>query len=585
MVVTYKEVLVIVAGLTVRTMMGLHPHSGQGKAPMFGDYEAQRHWQEVTVNVPLHLWYHEAPQYGNSLEYWGLDYPPLSAYHSWALGSLARMAGKHEWVESVSSRGTESSSHKAFMRATVLFADLLVLVPASLAFASAVSSTTGTDSKARIVALLLAYPGLILIDHGHFQYNGVSLGLAVGAVAAIFFGRDLTASILFVLALNYKQMELYHALPFFSLLLGKSLSLPWPSGLFKLVKVSFTVVATFAAVWAPFLLWGSDPTGQVLQVLRRIFPVARGLFEDKVANFWCAMDVAFKLRQRFSQDDSNVLLQMCTVSTLTLSLPSNLLLLLKPTKMNFIFSLLNTSTVFFLFSFQVHEKSILLVALPLVLYLSGLGTDHQDASPPSARQKDGRGSPLVFSRARNSALVGTWFSLITVFSMFPLLQKEGLALPTLSLSACFLILCHYFELLQPSASVSSGVSKARVGSTKRMPHVKPLSKQELLYGDGKDMREWGTPWDWIVWTVFNASLMGCLVLGIVSVTTEAPKHLPFLWPLLISVYCAGHFVLFGLYFHVLQVRYFLTCDLSSESEFQRQTRQTPPSIDSRKKLE
>ena len=24
------------------------PHSGQGKPPMFGDYEAQRHWQEVS---------------------------------------------------------------------------------------------------------------------------------------------------------------------------------------------------------------------------------------------------------------------------------------------------------------------------------------------------------------------------------------------------------------------------------------------------------------------------------------------------------------------------------------------------------
>lgn len=29
---------------------------GAGKPPMFGDYEAQRHWQEVTYNLPVHEW-------------------------------------------------------------------------------------------------------------------------------------------------------------------------------------------------------------------------------------------------------------------------------------------------------------------------------------------------------------------------------------------------------------------------------------------------------------------------------------------------------------------------------------------------
>ena len=29
----------------------------------------------------------------------------------------------------------------------------------------------------------------------------------------------------------------------------------------------------------------------VLQVLHRMFPFARGLYEDKVANFWCSISV------------------------------------------------------------------------------------------------------------------------------------------------------------------------------------------------------------------------------------------------------------------------------------------------------
>lgn len=57
-----------------------------GKSPMFGDYEAQRHWQEVTVNLPIREWYRNSSD--NDLQYWGLDYPPLTAYHSWLIGKM-----------------------------------------------------------------------------------------------------------------------------------------------------------------------------------------------------------------------------------------------------------------------------------------------------------------------------------------------------------------------------------------------------------------------------------------------------------------------------------------------------------------
>ena len=43
------------------------------------------------------------------------------------------------------------------------------------------------------------------------------------AVAALMLDRDLLGSVSFMLAVSYKQMELYHALPFFFYLLGKCL--------------------------------------------------------------------------------------------------------------------------------------------------------------------------------------------------------------------------------------------------------------------------------------------------------------------------------------------------------------------------
>jgi alpha-1,3-glucosyltransferase len=49
---------------------------------MHGDFEAQRHWMEITTHLPIAKWYLY------DLQYWGLDYPPLTAYHSWLLGKM-----------------------------------------------------------------------------------------------------------------------------------------------------------------------------------------------------------------------------------------------------------------------------------------------------------------------------------------------------------------------------------------------------------------------------------------------------------------------------------------------------------------
>jgi alpha-1,3-glucosyltransferase len=51
---------------------------------MFGDYEAQRHWMEITFNLNVRDWYQNTTE--NDLNYWGLDYPPLTAYHSYLMG-------------------------------------------------------------------------------------------------------------------------------------------------------------------------------------------------------------------------------------------------------------------------------------------------------------------------------------------------------------------------------------------------------------------------------------------------------------------------------------------------------------------
>jgi len=59
-----------------------------------------------------------------------------------------------------------------------------------------------------------------------------------------------------------------------------------------IIKLGIVVVGTLGLCFLPFLA-----PGDLAQVLHRIFPFERGLFEDKVANFWCAISVVIKLKR------------------------------------------------------------------------------------------------------------------------------------------------------------------------------------------------------------------------------------------------------------------------------------------------
>lgn len=72
--------------LCIRFMVALHSYSGFSTPPKFGDFEAQRHWMEITVHTPIKEWYR--PTQVNDLTWWGLDYPPLSAYWAFITGKV-----------------------------------------------------------------------------------------------------------------------------------------------------------------------------------------------------------------------------------------------------------------------------------------------------------------------------------------------------------------------------------------------------------------------------------------------------------------------------------------------------------------
>ncbi|XP_046801061.1 probable dolichyl pyrophosphate Man9GlcNAc2 alpha-1,3-glucosyltransferase isoform X2 [Lucilia cuprina] len=283
-------------GIGTRAIVSLSSYSGASTPPMFGDYEAQRHWQEITYNLPPNQWYLNSTD--NDLLYWGIDYPPLTAYHSLFVGIIANRINS-SYVRLFDSRGLESVEHKSFMRLTVLVADFFIYIPACVIVLTSLNSYISSENLLPTFVLLVLYPGQVLIDNGHFQYNNISLGLFMYSVACIIQNRHNWASFFFTLSINYKQMELYHALPIFVYLLKSSFSQKsFLKNIINLFQVGFITLSTFLLLWMPWICSLNSLTSTVL----RLFPLNRGVFEDKVANVWCSLNALYKLkftRRRF----------------------------------------------------------------------------------------------------------------------------------------------------------------------------------------------------------------------------------------------------------------------------------------------
>jgi alpha-1,3-glucosyltransferase len=325
---------------------------------MFGDFEAQRHWLEVTTSLPIGEWYKHTAR--NDLQYWGLDYPPLTAYVSYAFGELAGGIVP-ELVAFETSRGYEGVSGRVFMRCSVLLCDIILYIPVASLICQMVTRAHGKDGSTNSNAFLfqlacLAIPGLLLVDHGHFQYNGVCLALALCGAAAAIRDYDILGSVLFCLSLNFKQMSLYYAPVFFCYLLRKCLVQPTLAGkIWGVARLGITVVLTFGILWAPFCVFHhAEETcvSSLLQVLHRQFPFSRGIFEDKVANIWYTLSVVVDFRTLLSPSQ---LLSASLSLTLLLLTPTCWFLLTRPaTLITLLLALISSSLAFFLASFQVR---------------------------------------------------------------------------------------------------------------------------------------------------------------------------------------------------------------------------------------
>lgn len=418
-----------------------------------------------------------------------------------------------EWFALHKSRALDDPSLKIYMRATVFISEYLVYIPAVIIFLrrySRIESVNVWEASIALVAVLMQ-PATILIDHGHFQYNTVMLGFAIASMSSMIAGRPLWSCVFFVGALGFKQMALFYAPAVFAYLLGicvfPRINVP------RFLAIALTTILSFAVLYLPFLLgvlydiyrgvtmdelpippllkslpipldekaWYYPILLQMAQSIHRIFPFARGLFEDKVANIWCAIHTFHKLH-RYS---SELLQQAALAATMaSISLPC-LILFLKPRKELVPLGFAATSWGFFLCSYQVHEKNVLLPLLPMTVLLSG----------------DGGLLPYVRAWVGLANMLGVW-------TMFPLLKRDELRVPYFVIS---LLWAYLLGLPPVSLSAYHDVTKGGLGLLTKFIH---LNIYLAMVGWHVVEAFWPPPADKPdLWTVANA-LIGAGGFGI-----------------------------------------------------------------------
>lgn len=149
------------------------------------------------------------------------------------------------------------------------------------------SSPSAAKKQAHAAALsILLSPGLLIIDHIHFQYNGFLYGILILSIVLSRRKSGLLAGgVVFAALLCLKHIYLYLAPAYFVYLL-RAYCLG-PRSIFDIqiancIKLGLGIAAVFGLAFGPFAYHG-----QMSQVLSRLFPFSRGLCHAYWApNMW-----------------------------------------------------------------------------------------------------------------------------------------------------------------------------------------------------------------------------------------------------------------------------------------------------------
>lgn len=404
----YSLLNIWVVSLALKLLLSIGYHST--------DFDVHRNWLAITYNLPVSKWYIE------NTSQWTLDYPPFFAYFEWALARLVPDFVQRDGCLKIVEKGLYSLPTVFFQRISVILSEVILFV--SLQWYINSSKTQTEASRAYVIASSLALsPGLLIIDHIHFQYNGMLYGILVLMINSARLKKYLMCGFWFSLLLCFKHIYLYLAPAVFIFLL-RAYCLNFDLGKNKkpfarllnlvnwnnLLKLSSVVIAVFVIAFGPFIYYDVIP-----ELFGRLFPFNRGLTHAYWApNVWAIYSTIdriliqvyyriplsrpillkiFKFNPQYLWDsklvnkttrgligDTEFLILPTITSQLTFFLTlfyqvmALIPLFIQPSFRRFLGSLTLCGFASFLFGWHVHEKAILIVIFPMT-FLVGRDRD------------------------------------------------------------------------------------------------------------------------------------------------------------------------------------------------------------------
>ena len=382
------------------------------------DFEVHRNWLAITNSLPLSKWYYD------TTSQWTLDYPPFFAWFQKFCSMVASLVLSPETLK-LSATAIETHELLVFHRLTVIVSDVVYFYAVyewinflsrdydfnvkrslfSLArFAVGVEDAQEGglrclkddvywhEPRFMQIMLLLLSPGLILVDHIHFQYNGMLIGLFLLSIIQILYDKPVHASFFFTVLIHFKHIFIYAAPVFFVFILRNyCLDRHYNAQVTRFLKIALTVVGVTVVSIGPFVY-------HLPQLLSRLFPFKRGLTHSYWApNFWAfynftdwilcktltfligyQSDTPVYMKGLVQEFDHQVLMTIRPWMTFVLTAAAMMPALIKvwkvchfpspvPPKVVFLRCLTLCCLASFLFSWHVHEKAILMSLLPLTL--------------------------------------------------------------------------------------------------------------------------------------------------------------------------------------------------------------------------
>ena len=274
------------------------------------DFDVHRNWLAITRHLPLSEWYFD-DQNGQTRH--TLDYPPMFALFEYLIANnpltnAIIQRNDDDPFPSIDERCLESLpdydnsvSHAcvAFHRLTVVVCDSLFVIGVAIAtkmFAAILPGQNLFHHRWTISLLLLTNPGLIMLDHIHFQYNGMMLGILILSIGFMVNRNYLLGAVTYAMLISMKHLYITLG-PLYFIYLLKIYCYKYEKNakgvekkfcFRRFLSLAVLTLLTIVPPFLPFVL-SSDYGAQTqfIQIKNRLFPFKRGLCHDYwAANVW-----------------------------------------------------------------------------------------------------------------------------------------------------------------------------------------------------------------------------------------------------------------------------------------------------------